>query len=616
MLKTKNKYLPRFIAVLLAAAMVFGLAVTSFATDEIPVEESTAENTGENIPEEETEEPKVTSGICGANLSWSFEGGTLTINGSGEMTDYSLRANVPWYSFRNEIIRLVLPSGLTSVGENAFYECKKITAVTIPDSVKRIGDFAFAYCSGIKMLELGKGVQTIGESAFSDLYSLVSVNIPSSVRSIGMKGFYRCESITTVVVPSSVTELGLSAFAYNKSLVSATVNANIRELPEYIFFGCKKLSSVYIPKTVEEINDYCFNGCSQLSTVYYEGESDVAEEITDKIGGTVTEGKQEGPSSAGIELSNGENSFIESSTTVVESENASVSTTTEIKITVNEEKTEIYIDEEKTVITIIIYDQSGWEDAKKTIEEAADKNGYDRDGKEKHLDVYIYLYNGSSVDEDFIKFISGRDITVTVMTVDGSAWKIDGRSVDFDDEEKESFEYNLSYTVFAADSDICEELGSKNCFVLRFNAPAEINAEVMIGLGEAFSRGTATLFQRDKELKRLQSAVVDSEGYAHFYLASVTEKTEYFIAMNLPDAESEAIIPENMLAEYGTPDYIEPIKYEITGRTSSWGMNLGQVMGILAAVMVSVVIITGIIMFVLNKRRLKNGYVPDMGEEE
>ena len=59
-----------------------------------------------------------------------------------------------------------------------------------------------------------------------------------------------------------------------------------------------------------------------------------------------------------------------------------------------------------------------------------------------------------------------------------------------------------------------------------------------------------------------------------------------------------------------------PVQYEITGRSSSWGMNLGQVMGILAAVMVGVIALVGFVMYSLNKRRLKQGYVPEWDDDE
>ena len=124
----------------------------------------------------------------------------------------------------------------------------------------------------------------------------------------------------------------------------------------------------------------------------------------------------------------------------------------------------------------------------------------------------------------------------------------------------------------------------------------------------------ATLLQKDKELKRVQSAVIDRQGLAHFYLASVTEKTDYYIAINMPRAEQEAIIPDELLQSYGNPERSAPIQYEITGRKSSWGMTFGQVTWIMVAVLAACVIVIGFVMYGLNKRKLKQGYIPDLDE--
>ena len=86
------------------------------------------------------------SGSLGSNLQWSFSDGTLTITGSGDMADIAETERAPWYELRNEIYRVILPEGLTSIGNLAFYECEKLQTVVIPDSVTRIGNFAFAYC--------------------------------------------------------------------------------------------------------------------------------------------------------------------------------------------------------------------------------------------------------------------------------------------------------------------------------------------------------------------------------------------------------------------------------------------------------------------------------------
>ena len=58
------------------------------------------------------------------------------------------------------------------------------------------------------------------------------------------------------------------------------------------------------------------------------------------------------------------------------------------------------------------------------------------------------------------------------------------------------------------------------------------------------------------------------------------------------------------------------IEYIITGRKSSWGMNIWQVTGILVAVLAGCAIAVGVVIFAMNKRRLKAGYIPPMDDEE
>lgn len=94
-----------------------------------------------------TTEP--TDGYCGAegdgsNLRWFYDSDnySLTITGSGRMADYDFEG--PWPS---RINRITLPNGLTSIGANAFNNCRPISAIDIPESVNHIGDAAFRYSS-------------------------------------------------------------------------------------------------------------------------------------------------------------------------------------------------------------------------------------------------------------------------------------------------------------------------------------------------------------------------------------------------------------------------------------------------------------------------------------
>ena len=92
------------------------------------------------------------SGSCGDGLTWTFADGRLTISGSGDMTNYNEWDLPPWYEYREQILWLTLPEGLTSVGTMAFYECKNLTAVTIPSTVTRIGELAFCKNESMEVL--------------------------------------------------------------------------------------------------------------------------------------------------------------------------------------------------------------------------------------------------------------------------------------------------------------------------------------------------------------------------------------------------------------------------------------------------------------------------------
>ena len=85
------------------------------------------------------------SGTCGANLTWHLtDDGVLTITGEGEMTDYSISNQSPWYYSQN-VKRIIIDDGVTTIGDLAFYVCSSLTSVTIPNSVTTIGESAFIY---------------------------------------------------------------------------------------------------------------------------------------------------------------------------------------------------------------------------------------------------------------------------------------------------------------------------------------------------------------------------------------------------------------------------------------------------------------------------------------
>jgi hypothetical protein len=64
---------------------------------------------------------------------------------------------------------LVIPYGVTAIGNSAFAGAYSIKSITIPDSVTSIGGDAFWYCNRAKTMIIGSGVTNIGHRAFGSL---------------------------------------------------------------------------------------------------------------------------------------------------------------------------------------------------------------------------------------------------------------------------------------------------------------------------------------------------------------------------------------------------------------------------------------------------------------
>ena len=110
----------------------------------------------------------------------------------------------PWMGTpqQSNLISVDIPSGVTSIGERAFWLCNSLTSANISSSVTSIGKEAFSNCS-----------------------SLTSITIPSSVTSISDGTFASCTSLTSVTIPNSVTSIGNSAFSSIPILTSVTVES-------------------------------------------------------------------------------------------------------------------------------------------------------------------------------------------------------------------------------------------------------------------------------------------------------------------------------------------------------------------------------------------------------
>ena len=156
---------------------------------------------------------------------------------------------------------------VTSIGNNAFWNCSRLTLITIPNSVTNIGNNAFRYCLGLTLITIPNSVTNIGDSAFKICYNLTSVSIPDSVISIGKEAFNSCSSLTSVSIPNSLQSLTFGVFYGCRGLTSVTIPNSVTSIGDFAFESCDNLTSVTIPNSVTSIGIAAFKYCNNLNSI-------------------------------------------------------------------------------------------------------------------------------------------------------------------------------------------------------------------------------------------------------------------------------------------------------------------------------------------------------------
>lgn len=91
-----------------------------------------------------------------------------------------------------------VPSGVTQMGERAFYGCSGLTSITLPESVTEIGEFAFSDCSGLTSITLSDRITKIGDGVFCGCSHLTSMVLPNSVAEVNSMAFVGCDNLTSI----------------------------------------------------------------------------------------------------------------------------------------------------------------------------------------------------------------------------------------------------------------------------------------------------------------------------------------------------------------------------------------------------------------------------------
>lgn len=118
---------------------------------------------------------------------------------------------------------IILPDGISAIGEDAFLSNDDITSVVIPEGVETIEDGAFWMCHNLKTVVLPSTIRKIGDNAFNSCEQLTSIVIPDGCEEIGADAFTSCKKLKDIYVPGSVYEIGDDAFyTFNDAMVIHT----------------------------------------------------------------------------------------------------------------------------------------------------------------------------------------------------------------------------------------------------------------------------------------------------------------------------------------------------------------------------------------------------------
>ena len=167
--------------------------------------------------------------------------------------------------YKGDKANVVIPDGVTSIGNNSLDCCESIVSILIPDSVTSIGNHTFYGCSNLKSVTVPNSITSIGNSAFRGCYSLENMTIKNSVTSIGEWAFYNCRSLTKVTISNNVTSIGKWTFAGCSSLKSVTIPNSVISIGKDAFFDCASLTSIVIPGSVISIGESAFSYCKNLT---------------------------------------------------------------------------------------------------------------------------------------------------------------------------------------------------------------------------------------------------------------------------------------------------------------------------------------------------------------
>lgn len=196
---------------------------------------------------------------------------------------------------------IVIPEGITEIGELAFKDCANLKKITLPTTLKKVGTGAFILCkklqeidlshcqvdviynttfqgcARLKKVKLGKHVKTILNHAFSFSPSLEEIDLEDSVEIIADHAFNACEKLQQIKGTARLKAIGNLAFTNCKKLRHIDLGKELNSIGSGAFLECIRLEEITIPNSVNQFGTLVFKDCKSLAKVEFQNEPNVIE---------------------------------------------------------------------------------------------------------------------------------------------------------------------------------------------------------------------------------------------------------------------------------------------------------------------------------------------------